>query len=311
MSHAVSSADEEQNGSFMYKLAAFIVDKRNLFFLLFIFALIFSVFAKDWVNVENDITKYLADDTETRRSLTIMDEEFVTYGTADLMVANVTYDTAEKLAEQIENINGVTSVAFDDTEEHYKTTYAMFSVTFDGEEADEISVTAMNGIKELLADYDVYYSTAVGVDPGAQLAEEMKVIIVIAAVIILLVVLFTSKAYAEIPVLVMTFGATAVLNMGTNFMLGFRFGNDCPTACPCHRLCNNSHSPLQRGTRASPCKRSLHCRFEQGYPRNFLQQSYHNFWTYCADVYEIRYRRRPWCCAYKGDIFQPFVGGQL
>lgn len=220
MSPAVSSENEEQNGSFMYKLATFIVDKRNLFFLLFIFALIFSIFAKDWVNVENDITKYLADDTETRQSLTIMDEEFVTYGTASVMVANVTYDTAEKLAEQIENIGGVTSVAFDDTEEHYKTTYAMFSVTFAGEETDEVSVSAMNEIKELLSNYDVYYSTAVGVDPGAQLAEEMQVIIVIAAVIILLVVLFTSKAYAEIPVLVMTFGAAAVLNMGTNFMLG-------------------------------------------------------------------------------------------
>ena len=216
----MSSEEEDQQRSFMYKLASFIVDKRNLFFLLFIFALIFSVFAKDWVSVENDIAKYLADDTETRQSLTIMDEEFVTYGTASVMVANVTLDTAEKLAEQIEEINGVTSVEFDDTEDHYKTTYAMFSVTFDGEEGDEISVNAMNGIKELLADYDVYYSTAVGVDPGAQLAEEMKVIIVVAAVIILLVVLFTSKAYAEIPVLVMTFGAAAVLNMGTNFMLG-------------------------------------------------------------------------------------------
>ncbi len=220
MSPAVSPEDEEHNSSFMYKLATFIVDKRNLFFLLFIFALIFSVFAKDWVNVENDITKYLADDTETRQSLTIMDEEFVTYGTADIMVANVTFDTAEKLAHQIENISGVTSVAFDDTEEHYKTTYAMFSVTFDGEEKDEISINAMNSIKELLAGYDVYYSTSVGVDPGAQLAEEMRVIIVVAAVIIFLVVLFTSKAYAEIPVLVMTFGAAAVLNMGTNFMLG-------------------------------------------------------------------------------------------
>ena len=147
---SASPTGEEQNESFMYKLATFIVDKRNLFFLLFIFALIFCVFAKDWVNVENDITKYLADDTETRQSLTIMDEEFVTYGTASVMVANVTYDTAEKLAEQIENISGVTSVDFDDTEEHYKTTYAMFSVTFDGEESDEISVDAMNKIKELL-----------------------------------------------------------------------------------------------------------------------------------------------------------------
>ena len=141
---AVSPEEEEQKESVMYKLAAFIVDKRNLFFLLFIFALIFSVFAKDWVKVENDITKYLAEDTETRQSLTIMDEEFVTYGTASVMAANVTYSTAEDIAGQIERIEGVTSVEFDDTEEHYKNTYAMFSVTFDGEETDEISINAMN-----------------------------------------------------------------------------------------------------------------------------------------------------------------------
>ena len=41
----------------MEKLATFIVDKRNLFFLLYIFALVFCIFSTNWVNVENDITK--------------------------------------------------------------------------------------------------------------------------------------------------------------------------------------------------------------------------------------------------------------
>ena len=51
----------KENG--MEKLAAFIVDKRNLIFLLYVFALIFSIVAMDWVNVENDITTYLGEDT--------------------------------------------------------------------------------------------------------------------------------------------------------------------------------------------------------------------------------------------------------
>ncbi len=59
----------------MYKIAAFIVDKRNLFFLLFIFALIFSVFSRNWVSVEDDITQYLPETTETRRGLTLMNDE--------------------------------------------------------------------------------------------------------------------------------------------------------------------------------------------------------------------------------------------
>ncbi len=54
----------------MEKLASFIVDKRNLFFLLYIFALIFSVIATGWVKVEDDITTYLPDTTETRQGLT-------------------------------------------------------------------------------------------------------------------------------------------------------------------------------------------------------------------------------------------------
>lgn len=221
MAEDVMTADNTAGEpKFMYKLATFIVDKRNLFFLLFIFALVFSVFAKDWVKVENDITSYLSEDTETRKGLNIMNEEFITYGSGSIMVANVTFDEAQALADRIADIDGVSGVAFDDSEDHYKNTYAMFSVTFEGEEKDDISVDAMNRIKHMLENYDVYISSAVGSDSTAQLAEEMQVVTLIAAVIIVLVVLFTSKAYAEIPVLIMTFGAAAVLNMGTNFMLG-------------------------------------------------------------------------------------------
>ena len=212
--------DDGENENVMYKIATFIVDKRNLFFLLFIFAIIFCLFSRNWVKVENDITQYLPETTETRRGLSVMNEEFTTFGTASVMVANITYADAQELAEGLEEISGVYEVAFDDTEEHYKNASALFSVTFDGEETDEVSVSAMNEIKEYLKGYDLYVSSTVGNDSSARLAEEMNVVTAIAAVIILVVLLFTSKAYAEIPVLVMTFLAAALLNMGTNFLLG-------------------------------------------------------------------------------------------
>ena len=211
---------KEENETFMYKLASFIVDKRNLVFLLWIFLLIFSIFASNWVKVENDITAYLPDSTETRRGLTLMDEQFTTYGTASVMVSNITYDKAEELAEQIEAIDGVSEAAFDNTEDHYKNSSAMFSVTFDGEEDDQISIDAMDEIRAMLSDYDLSISSTVGSDSSAQLAKEMQTVTAVAAGIILLVLLFTSKAYAEIPVLVATFGAAALANSGTNFLLG-------------------------------------------------------------------------------------------
>ncbi|MDE7293645.1 MAG: MMPL family transporter [Oscillospiraceae bacterium] len=204
----------------MYKLAAFIVDKRNLFFLLFIFAMIFSVFASGWTEVEDDVTTYLAEETETRQGLTVMNDQFITYGSGSVMVANVTKEQAEKLAEEIENIDGVSEAKFDGTEEHYKNTYALFSVTFDGEEGDEISASAMTEIKELLSPYDLYIDSAVGSDEQAQLDEEMQVVSLVAVVIIITVLLFTSNSYAELPVLLMTFGSAALLNKGTNFLCG-------------------------------------------------------------------------------------------
>lgn len=212
--------ENSQDKNFMYKLAEFIVDKRNLFFLIYIIALVFCIFSRNWVKVENDVTKYLPDSTETRQGLTVMNDQFVTYGTAQVLLANISYDRAQEAADMIEDINGVTSVTFDNTEDHYKGTSALLDVTFDGEEEDQISIDAMNEIKDKLTGYDVYYSTSVANDDSANLESEMQVVTAIAAVIIVVVLLLTSKSYAEVPVLLITFIAAALLNMGTNFLLG-------------------------------------------------------------------------------------------
>ena len=212
--------EQKPKGSGMEKIATFIVDKRNLFFLLYAFALIFSIVATGWVKVENDITTYLPEDTETRQGLTVMNDNFVTYGTARVMVSNVTYETAENICSDLESIDGVTSVDFDDTTEHYKSASALFSVTFDGTTTDDISVHALHTIRDMLAGYDTYIDTEVGVDTSADLQSEMSVILVLAAIVIVLVLTLTSRSYAEVPVLIMTFGAAALLNMGTNFLCG-------------------------------------------------------------------------------------------
>ena len=210
----------KENDSGMKKVAAFIVDKRNLFFLIYAVALVFSLFSRNWVEVENDITTYLPDDTETRQGLTVMNDNFVTYGSARVMLSNVTQERAQNIADDLLEVEGVSRVTFDDTEDHYRSASALLDVSFDAEETDERAITAMHTIEDMLAPYDCYIDTAVGVDSSAELASEMGVIVVLAAVIIVIVLTLTSKAYMEVPVLIMTFGAAALLNMGTNFLCG-------------------------------------------------------------------------------------------
>ena len=211
---------EEKSGGFFVKLATFIVDKRNLFFLLYVFAFVFCIFSMNWVEVENDVTKYLPEDTETRQGIDAMNANFVTYGSARVMVSNITYETAQQLQTVMEDIDGVDMVTFDDTSDHYKDTSALYDVSFKGGTNDQITLDAMEDIRQALSGYDVYVDTLIGYDENATLQEEMNTILLVAVVIIVVVLVLTSRAYMEVPVLLLTFGAAALLNMGTNFLCG-------------------------------------------------------------------------------------------
>lgn len=211
---------EGKNGNFMEKLAAFIVDKRNLFFLIYIFAAIFCVFSMNWTEVENDVTRYLSEETETRQGLDTMNANFVTTADARIMVSNITYEDAESLYDQIVEVDGVSMVTFNDTEEHYKDANALFAITFGAGPLESSSMRALESIKSILKNYDAVYDTAVGYDENAELQNQMGIILIVAVVIIIVALVLTSTAYMEVPVLLITFGAAALLNMGTNFILG-------------------------------------------------------------------------------------------
>ena len=203
--------------SAMHKVAAFIVDKRNIILLLYVAAFIFSLIAQNWVSVCNDLTAYLPADTETRQGLTVMEDEFVTYATSRVMVANVTYDEAKALSDRIAGLPQVEMIDFDDSEDHYKAASALFDITMKGEAGDGIVAEGYAAVRDLLADYDTYISES-DVDSSASLASEMSLILAIAAVIIVAVLLLTSQTYMEVPVLLITFVAGIILNKGTNFI---------------------------------------------------------------------------------------------
>lgn len=214
------NSNEKGGGNAMFKVCGFIVDKRNLFFLIFIILAIFSAFSRNWVKVENSLAAYLPQQTETKQGLDLMEEEFVTYGSCTVMIANVSYSQAEKIRSDFEQINGVFTVDFDDTEKHYNNGSARFDITFDKDEKDKACLIPLDEVKKLIEPYDSYLSTTLGDIQSELIADEMQVISVLVVIVVLAVLLITTEAYAEIPVLLITFGAGAVLQLGTNFLLG-------------------------------------------------------------------------------------------
>ena len=55
-----------------------------------------------------------------------MEEEFTTYASAEVMVSNIPFETAERLARQIAEIPVVSDVLFDDSPSHYRNAAALF-----------------------------------------------------------------------------------------------------------------------------------------------------------------------------------------
>ena len=171
-------SDTAKGPSFMEKLATFIVDKRNLIFLITIIGLIFSAFSRNWVQVENDLTFYLPDNSQTKKALSVMDEQFITYGTAQVMVANITPDQAEKLADRVRDVKGVQSVDYDETTDHYNDLAALYSVTFAYDEDDDACLDSLAAVKELLSDYDLYVTTDLGNTQQETIEREINIIMV-------------------------------------------------------------------------------------------------------------------------------------
>ena len=215
-------AKEKKDESFMIKLATLIVDKRKGFYLIFIVMCVFCILSMDRVKVNNDLTTYLPDTTETRRGLDRMEEQFITYGSARILVCNITYDEAQALADEIEAMDGVSMLDFDETDAHYHDMEALFSVTFDEDADAEATKQHLEQVLDELADYDTYYSSDIGQEErdADDLNGDMILILMLAGVVIVAVLLFTSTTYAEIPVYLMTFIVAAILNKGTNYWFG-------------------------------------------------------------------------------------------
>jgi len=204
----------------MQQISGMIVRFRYVLFLLFTIACIYCVLSVNKVKVNSDLTHFLSESTETRQGLNIMEDEFITYGTANVMISNITYEKALSLAEEVRTIPHVAELAFDDTEAHYVNAAALFSVTFDGTETDPDAIKAMEQIRVLLAEYDTYISTTVGNALLQDLGEEMLRVLIVCMIVVMIVLLLTSRSYFEVFIYLIVFMVAAILNMGTNFWLG-------------------------------------------------------------------------------------------
>lgn len=205
-----------QKPSPLHRASEWIVDHYRLFFVVFAALLVFSAVASGWVKVENDVAAYLPADSETRQGLDIMEQEFQTYGSAKILLRDTDADAAAATAEQIHAVDGVDSCTYTMND----TGSALLSVSLSDLEGSDTCAQTVQALRDLLDGSGAYIYSAEGYSISDQINGEVRGLLVIVAIILVTVLTFTSSTYAEVPILLITFLAAALINKGTNFVFG-------------------------------------------------------------------------------------------
>ena len=207
-----------EKNRFIYRVSAAIVKMRIPVFILFAAACVFSSLMFGKVKINADLAYFLPPESETRRGMNVMAEEFATYATATVAVDGITAEEAQAISDKISEVDRVSLVTFDGTEDYFKDGKALIVVSFDGTVDDSGIAESMKEVEALFEGTDHTVFSNIGQDFNAKIASEMGGVLLIAAIVILAVLLFTSRSYFEVVIFFVVFAVAALLNMGTNFI---------------------------------------------------------------------------------------------
>ena len=199
----------------MRKITDFIINKRYLILCLFIILTIISGILSTKVKVNHDISKYLPDTSETRIGMNIMEEEFAETSTLNLMFENLAEEEKLDIKEELESIQGVDKVDYDNTEKYNNDNYTLYVITVNNKSDSAIATDVYNQITEKYEGYTIYTSGNIFETNKSVLPFWIIVLAVASALVILLIM---CESYVEPFLFLISILMAVVLNKGTNIM---------------------------------------------------------------------------------------------
>ena len=204
----------------MKKLAEFLINRRRvLTAVMLVLTAVCAVLALR-VPINRDRTKYLADSSEMKQGLSIMEDAFPESDeTASIRVMfdDLTADQIPEIKAQLEAIPNVSGVVYEaGSEEYNKDNHTLFVVNsrYDYDTDEEHAIEA--AIEEGFPGYTMAYEN--NDVPATELPLWVVVLALTLAVIILLVM---SDSWLDPVLFLVTIGVAVVLNMGTNILFPY------------------------------------------------------------------------------------------
>ncbi len=201
------------------KLASFVVDCRFVILAVMLVLAIGSVFFMQNVEVNEDMTKYLPDDSAMKVGMDIMTEEFPemeTSQTIRVMFDDLTAEDKEAVLETLQNIEYVDSVSYDaDSADYNVDNHTLFVINSKYEYDSEEMAAIENALDSSFSEYTMTWNND---DTGIP---HIPTWILLTAVGILMVILFVMCGSWIEPILFLIgIGFAVLINQGTNIFMG-------------------------------------------------------------------------------------------
>lgn len=186
---------------------------RYVLLVLFLGLFVVGLINLNNVKVNESLTDYLPSKTETKEGLKLMENEYGTLISIDVMLDNVNEKEAMTYYEKIKGIKNIDSVMFDLNDSYYKDNKALYKVQLIGKDK-HIAKKVAKEIKKQTHDKDTYIYSDEFEDP----TEGVTLVLILCIAIIFVVLLTTAKTYFETVIAFIIFLISIVLNMGSNFI---------------------------------------------------------------------------------------------
>lgn len=199
----------------MKKITDFIIEKRNIFLILFVLLAGICLYLSNNVHINEDIMKYLPKSSETKIGNDIMSEEFSKQDTSilNVMFKNLTEEEKNKAINRLNSIKGVSSVDYENSQEYNIREYTLFVVNVD-DYAD--SNIAEDVYKEVLKNFNFVGMSGSIYEANKPVLNTSIVILAISCAMLILIIL--SDSYVEPFLYLITIGIAIFINKGTNII---------------------------------------------------------------------------------------------
>ena len=202
----------------MRKISDFIVNHCYVIFGVFLVFVAICAVLSTHVKINKDIYSYMPSDSETTLGLNIMNDEFNYNSTSayEMMLTDVPDDEKMKIKSDIESIEGVASVDYDESDTYNRDRYTRYKITVDApadsETADRVYNTIHDEYKER---FEIEEAGQVYNFNGEVLKLPVTLLAIGCAMVILLLM---SKSWIEPWLFLFAILLAVIANKGTNII---------------------------------------------------------------------------------------------